>query len=364
MKKVFKNQSLIPMFFLSVFVCLSIYHLIIRKELYESQTALLVRDMSQSSSASSLGMSLLGIGNSSQVQDSMIAQEYLGSLDVYKLLDAKFQLTQHYKSDELDFIERLSDNATQEDVLEFYRSRLVLHYDEVSGILHIGYAHVQAQKSQEILVFLVEEVEKQINEFNRKKAKKELSFIEQEYEKAKEKMNNSAQKLEAYQNEHLLLDPTAQASASSGVISQLEATLTQKNIEFETVKSYLNEDSYELKALANEIKEIKNSINKNKKELTGTSKERLNRVLFEYEKLKLQFEFDTEVYKNALIQLETTKIEVAKSAKTLSIISAPNLPDGYTYPDKFKAFITILLLTLLAYGIFSMLVAIIKDHKE
>ena len=350
--------------FLSAFVLSSMYVLCIKSELFESKTALLVRDMAQNSSASTLGMSLLGMGSSSQVQDSMIVQEYLGSLDVYQLLDKEFLLTQHYKSDALDFIERLSDDATVEEVLEFYRSRLVLHFDETSGILHIAFSHVQAKKSQEILEFLVQEVEKQINEFNRKKAKKELSFIEQEYIKAKEKMDFSAQRLEAYQNEHLLLDPTAQATASSGVIAQLEATLTQKKIEYETRKSYLNEDSYELIALANEIKEIQNSINKSKKELTGTSKERLNRVLFEYEKLKLQFEFDTEVYKNALLQLETTKIDVSKSAKTLSIISAPNLPDGYTYPDKPKAFITILLLILLGYGIFSMLNAIIKDHKE
>ncbi|MDQ1268598.1 MAG: capsular polysaccharide transport system permease protein, partial [Campylobacterota bacterium] len=86
--------------------------------------------------------------------------------------------------------------------------------------------------------------------------------------------------------------------------------------------------------------------------------------MFEYEKLKLQLEFDTEVYKNALLQLETTKLDVSKEAKMLSIISKPNLPDGYTYPDKPRVFITILIIMLLMYGIFSMLNSIIKDHKE
>ena len=78
----------------------------------------------------------------------------------------------------------------------------------------------------------------------------------------------------------------------------------------------------------------------------------------------MQAEFDIEVYKNSLLQLETTKIDVLKEAKTLSVVSKPNLPDGYTYPNKPKVFVTLVIMMLLMYGIFSMLGAIIKDHKE
>lgn len=75
-------------------------------------------------------------------------------------------------------------------------------------------------------------------------------------------------------------------------------------------------------------------------------------------------EFDTEVYKNSLIQLETAKIDALKEAKTLSVVSRPNLPDGYTYPNKPKTFLTLIIVIFLVYGISSMLLSIIKDHKE
>ncbi len=191
-----------------------------------------------------------------------------------------------------------------------------------------------------------------------------MKFVETEFEKAKEKMDASSKRLEAYQNEHLLLDPGSEAAAASGIISELEATLLQKQIQYGTMSGFIKEDNYELKVLQKEIDEIKRLISKERKNLTGSSEDRLNKVLFEYEKLKLAFEFDTEVYKNVLIQLETTKIDVLKEAKTLSILSQPNLPDGYTYPDKPKMFITLLIVTLLLYGIFSMLGTIIRDHKE
>ena len=354
----------IRMFFLFTFLLLSSYHLLVKSELYESKTALIVRDMGQVSPASTFGLSLLGMGSSSQLQDSMIVKEYLQSPDMYKQVNKKFALTKHYESNSIDFIGRLSKNATQEEVLEVYNKHLIVFYDELAGILRISFLHVDREKAQEILSFLVKQVDYQINEFNRRKAKKQLGFVENEFKKAKDKMDDSSQQIEAYQNKHLLLDPTAEATSKSSIIAELEAKLSQSKLKYATKKRYLNDDNFELIALKSEINEIQISVANAKKKLTGSKQDRLNKVVFAYEQLKMQFEFATEVYKNALLQLETTKIEVAKNDKTLSIVSKPNLPDGYTYPDKPRAFITILILTLLVYGIFTMLASIIKDHKE
>lgn len=352
------------MIFSVLFLLAFIYIMFLKAELYESKTALMVRDLSASSSASSLGLSILGASSNSQLQDSMVVQEYLLSLDMFLLLDKEFELTKHYKSDELDFIERLSSNATTEETLKFYQKRLNINYDEVSGLLHLAYAHTDPNAAQKILQYMVSRVEHELNEFNRRKAKKQLKFIEIEHEKNKKKMNESTAFLEKYQNEHLLLDPANKAASSSSIIANLEATLNQKRIEYKTKSNYLNANNYELTALKTEILETEHSLENAKKDLTGKSEDRLNKVLFEYEKLKMQAEFDTEIYKNALVQLETIKLDVLKEAKTLSVVSKPNLPDGYTYPNKPKVFITLIIVMLLMYGIFSMLSAIIKDHKE
>ncbi len=364
--KVTKKYSvfLTRFFFSFIFILLSLYFLVIKSELYESKTALMVRDLSSSSPDASLGLAILGAGSSSQLQDSMVVEEYLMSLDMLKRLDKEFGLIAHYKSDALDFIERLADDATMEKTLKFYQSRLHIDYDETSGILYISYAHTNPKTAQEIVEFLVEEVEHELNEFNRRKAKKQLKFIEREHDIKKKQMDRSASILEEYQNKNLLLDPANEATSSTSIIANLEATLTQKKIELKTKSNYLNPDNYELSALKTEIKAIEKSLEDAKKGLTGNGDAPLNKILFKYEQLKMQLEFDTEVYKNTLLQLETIKLDTLKEAKTLSIVSKPNLPDGYTYPNKPKVFITIVIVMLLLYGIFSMLSAIIRDHKE
>lgn len=360
MKKIATTRS----YFIALFVLLACYFLLVKTELYESRTALIVRDLSSKSSSDGFSLSLLGGGPSSQIQDSMVVEEYLLSLDVFALVDSRFRLTDHFKSDKIDFVERLSGDATMEEILEFYRKRLQIVYDETSGILHVSYIHSDPVTAKEILGFLIENVEQQLNAFNHRKAKKQLDFIETQYTKHKEEMEASSLALETYQNANMLLDPNNSAASSSAIIASLETSLTEKKIELSSMRGYLNENSYEIRKAKDEIRSIKNSIAKIKNGLSGSDKSRLNKILFEYEKLKMDLEFKTEVYKNTLIQLETAKLDAAKEAKTLSVLSQPNLPDGYTYPDKPKVFITLLIVSLLMYGIFSMLASIIRDHRE
>ena len=351
-------------FFLTTFLLTLVYVMVLKSELYESKSALIVKDLSAAPSGGGLELSLLGMGGSSQLQDSKVVEEYVNSLDMFSVLDKKFTLTQHFKSEDIDFVGRLPQKATMEEALEFYRSRLHVDYDELSGVLHIAYAHTNPEQAQSVLTFMIHSVEAQLNEFNRRKARKQLVFIEEEFEKQKEKMEEAFVSLEAYQNKHMLLDPNNKAASSSAIIASLEASLTERNIELSTLRGYLNENNYEVKKLKGEIRSIKRSIVKKKKKLSGQDKERLNKILVEYQKLKMLLEFETEIYKNAMLHRESTKLEVSKEAKTLSVVSRANLPDGYSYPDKPKAFMTILMVFLLSYGIFTMLAAIIKDHKE
>ena len=358
------SRMVVRISFLSLFLLTSGYFLFLKSELYESRTAVIVRDIGKSAPVGGMELAILGMGSSSQLQDSKVVEEFLHSLDLFKVLDEEFALVKHFKSNHLDFIERLSSEATVEENLEFYRKRLRINYDETSGVLHIAYAHTSPAQAKDILQFVVQKVEDELNEFNRRTAKKQLTFIQEEFIKQKEKMEVASTALEAYQNSHKMLDPKNEASSASAIIASLEASLTERNVELSALRAYLNDNNYEVKKLRSEIRGIKKSIAKKKKGLSGSDKERLNKTLFEYERLQMALELQTEIYKNALIQLESTKVEVSKSGKTLSIVSQPNLPDGYSYPNKPKVFITIVILFFLLYGIFTMLAAIIRDHKE
>ncbi len=350
--------------FFTVFLLVTGYYMFIESERYESEASIIVKDLNEKSAAA-LGITLLGAGAPSQAQDSMILEAYLLSPDILALLNRQFHLDAYYRSDALDPLSRLHPWSTREDFLALYREHIHVVYDEVSGILRISFSHTDPETARDILQFLIARAEKQLNRYNERNAEKQLAFVRKLAEQNRERLDASTEALEAYQNRHLVLDPATDAQTQSAIIANLESTLVEKQAEYNRLKHYMSDSSFDLVNLVNEIRTLEASLKKAKAALSGSdTAERLNSVLFAYERLKAQVAFDQEVYKQNLVQLETAKVDANRQAKALVILTQPNLPDGYTYPDKPRLLATLALAFLLAYGIVSMLGAIIKDHKD
>ncbi|MEA3314984.1 MAG: hypothetical protein U9Q30_03940, partial [Campylobacterota bacterium] len=105
-------------------------------------------------------------------------------------------------------------------------------------------------------------------------------------------------------------------------------------------------------------------IKNEKSSLSGDSKETINKLFFEFEKLKSQVDFNKEIYKQTLAQYESMKVETTQNSKTLQIIVNPKLSDAYVSPDKLKNIITYLILLLVLFATIYLLKLIIKDHQD
>lgn len=357
------DAMLLRLLFITLFLITAGYYLVLKSELYESQTAIIVKNLNEKQMAAD-GLGILGVGISSQMQDAKIIEAYLSSPDILSAIDTTFHLKRYFQSDALDVISRLPPNATFEAFLETYRQHLNVVYDEVSGILHVAFCHTNPVAARDITAYLIKHTEQQLNVYNKRNARKQLQFVEAQVAKNKEALDTSTRAMEAYQNEHLLLDPYLEAQTRNNIIASLESTLVKKEAEHNQMQRYMSKRSFELIKLKNEIEELKRTITQSRKALTGSDHERLNALLFAFERLKAKAAFDAEVYKQSLLQLELARVDTSKQGKVIVKITEPNLPDGYTYPDKPKKLITLMIAFLLLYGIVSMLRAIINEHKD
>jgi capsular polysaccharide transport system permease protein len=295
----------------------------------------------------------------------MILQEYLKSYEVYDKLNNQFDLNTYYSSFDLDFLQKMYDINSYEDYVELYNKHLSIIYDETSNITTISFLHVDAKKAQEIVAFLIKEAENKLNGYNKQTASKQLSFIEEETNKQKEVLERSIKNLAKYQDTQNTLDPNSQASTNTSILSELKGKLVENSAKLEKLSKYLTNSAFEIIDLKREISQIKSSINKIKKEQSGSgNKTTLNKSIFEFERINAEVILNTELYKQALLQLQSAKIEVNKENKTLQVLVNPNFAQSYSEPKRFRELITMLLVLSLLYGILSMLNAIIKDHKE
>jgi len=350
------------LFFIGIFIILSFYILFIKSELYESNSIVVIKNLSNKTA--NFGNFSFLLPSTSSTQDVYIIQAFLESFDELNKLNKKFHLKEHYSSDEVDIVDRLKSWNTKEDFLKLYLKRLIYIYDQTTGLITIGFLHTNPKTSYEIVKELIKDANEQLNKYNKIIAQKQLKFIKKEVDENKRALDESIKKLEKFQNNHIILDPIQTASSQFTLLSSLEATLIKKKTKLNELSQYMNEKSFEIIRLKNEIKNLEKTIAKIKKLLVNPKRKALNVYIFEFERLKGMVELNKELYKQSLLQFEQLKAEINKNSKILLEITKPYIPQGYKYPKKLKDIITIALVLLLLYGIISLIQAIIKEHID
>ena len=360
----------IRLIFIILFISLSIYIISIESERYESKSITLLKDLANKQKMS-LSEVLLGQG-SSTLQDSKVLELYIRSHEMYNYLDNIYHLSEYYSSDDLDFAQRLSTDAllpfwkkTKANLLRKYNEDLIVIYDDPSGTLELSFIHTDPKKAQEILKSVIAHAEEIINAFARENAKIALQFIEKQRKEKRKLFIEAIKKLIAYQNKHHTIDPSVDVERKISILGELETELVKNEVEYATKLKTYNPNSREVKMLSENIRNVKRSIARVKKELSGSGNtEELNANVFEFELLKSDMEFAKEVYRQTLINQEEIKIEVAQKSKHLVIVAKPTLPDDYSYPNKLWDIFTLFILLSLLYGIVVAILSIIENHRD
>jgi capsular polysaccharide transport system permease protein len=361
LKEILKKKYLFFLLVVLPLFLLIFYYLFIASDKYVSEAKVTIKQTGEH--PTSFNISLFGMGNPTSREDAMYLQEYILSYDMLDYLDRKLNLKKMYQNKNIDFISRLSLDATHEEFLKYYQRHIVdVSYDDISSILTIKVYTFKPEDAKKIAEAILEQCERYINGLSHKIAKEQMNFIEQELAYANQKMQNSKNTLLNFQNKYKIFDPAQKAQASASLVAQLETQLAQQEAQLRNLLTYLNEDSFQVQALKNQIKALREQIEKEKSEMVGGDS-KLNKILAQYLDLKINVDFSTDVYKATLSAFETTRVEASRKLKNLVIIASPNLPDEALYPKRAYIITLATILFLLLYGIIKLIIGIIKEHR-
>lgn len=113
-----------------------------------------------------------------------------------------------------------------------------------------------------------------------------------------------------------------------------------------------------------EIEALGEQIDKQRDRLAQATGESLNRISSQYETLELKAQFAQETYSSALAALENTRLEAARKLKQVSVLQSPLFPEYATKPDRLYNAAVFAIVTLFLALIASMMILIIRDHRD
>ena len=331
---------------------------------YVTTSDVVVKQVSEASVPSTGGLgALLGVSNTS-VEDANYLTEFILSNDMIKQLDQKFQFRSAYYVDGKDPLYEIAPDATQEELLEYFKKRVRINLDEKTHVLTVtteGFTPEYAFKLNKAILAVSEQF---VNRISQQIAKDQLAFAEKQLEDAEKRLNNAKEQLLSYQNQNEIYDPQANAQLVNQLIGSLQAQLSTLRTEERQLLSYLNPDAPQVVSLRSQITAVENQIEEEQTKLTSPNTTKLNRQAVQFESLKADVEFATELYKLSLSSLEKSRLEALRKMKNLIVIAAPYEAEQATYPRRVYIIFTSLILLLIFYGFVRLVMAVIRDHRS
>ncbi|MBS4154783.1 chain-length determining protein [Cobetia sp. MC34] len=325
--------------------------------------ATVVLESPQVSGSSEVSFGSLLSGNQTD-SDLLLLREYLISVDMLKKVQEQLDFRSHY-SQHGDFFARLGDaDVPIEELHDYYLERVNVEMDDYAGVLNIEVQAWTPEFAQQFAQLLLKEGERHMNQMGQRLAEDQVEFLDKQVGLLEVNFEQSRQALLDYQNKNGLVSPTQTVESLNTVVSTLEAQLATYKARKSALASYQSQRSSEMVRIESEINAIKKQVDLEKERLARQSGNALNSVSSQYETLQLRADFAKQSYSNALAALENTRIEASRKLKQVSILQSPILPEYPEQPERLYN-VTVFGLVMIFLGfIFSMLVLIVKDHRD
>jgi len=302
--------------------------------------------------------------SSPSTRDALILQKYIQSRSMAVALEQSIGLKQHYQSPQWDWFSRLTGNGSVEQYHAYYQTHITVHYDEMSEVLMVEVQAFEPNFSLKVANQIIKISETLINKLGQKMVKQQLDYAQQDVDRAYKELKKYQTRLIQFQDKFKLYNPEQQGSVLLGAISELEAEIIKEETTLKSLSAFMRADSADIIATKRQLDALKAQLAHEKNRLTNQEQQSLNKVNINYQEIKLNSQLAADLYKSSLASLEVIRSDAFRTLKHLLVIEHPSLAQEDKYPRRLYSIFTWFISMLLIYGVFKMIVAVIKEHKE
>lgn len=356
-----------PLFWLTVILPTLfsvLYFGLMASDVYISESSFVVRSPRNQAAMSGVGALLQGSGFARSQDDTYTVQEYMRSRTALEQLQQTLPVRTFYenKGDWLSRFNPFGLNGSQEGFYRYFKDRLNADFDSVSGIATLRIRAFDAEEGQQINIALLKQGEELINRLNERARKDTVDYAEQAVREAEENVSNTAAALSEYRIEHKIFDLPAQSNVQLSLISTLKSELIRVETQLAQLLS-ITPDNPQVAALKMREKSLKAEIAQQTKTLAGSDNSIATQSA-DYQRLVLANELAQQQLTAAMASLQNTRGEADRQQLYLEIINQPSKPDWALEPYRLYNILATFIIGLMLYGIFSLLIASVREHKN
>lgn len=340
----------------------TIYFGLFASDIYVSESRFAIRSAKSGSSTTGLAAILSSSVVSGGGQDTSVVADYTHSQDMLKRVSEKLDIARHYTSTDVDILSRLDDDATQEEILDYFKEHVVMMRDTSSDVLTLKVRAFEPRIAQQLSELVIELNEELVNTLSSRIEEDALQTARDEVQRASEKVHEASSQITRFQNDNSSLNPAAESSAILGMVTGIETKLIEARAELSEKLAYMRESSPDVITLKNRVNALSRQLRLEKGRVVGGDGGQMNNLIESYQPLMLDQEMAQQQYASALTSLEVARIEAQRKKQYLITFIQPNLPDQALEPRRFSEIMTVMVFSFLLYLIGGLMWSALKDH--
>jgi len=339
-----------------------IYFYTIATPLYATKSEFVIQK-AEGPAGSAMGGLLAGT-TFATTTDSVTVQSYLQSRDAMVRLDQDLGYKTHFSAPDIDPLQRLESDATNEAAYRLYKRNVKIGFDPTEGIIRMEVIALDPQISMKFSSALIKYAEQQVDQLTQRVREDQMRGARESYDEAEKNMLASQRRVVDLQQKYKVLSSEVEVTMLASQITALEAQLTQEKLRLDELLSNASPSAARVDPLRNRIAALQDEIAAFRAKMTDSGDGGQSLAEIQSELLAAQADVTTRqlMLSTALGAMETARTEANRQVRYLSVSVNPVAPDEPTYPRAFEDTFMAFMIFAGVYLMLSMTASILREQ--
>jgi capsular polysaccharide transport system permease protein len=280
-------------------------------------------------------------------QDSIAMQSFLESKEAMLRLDEDLSFKDHFSQDDIDAIQRLGDNPTNEEAYKTYKKNIKIGYDPTEGVIRMEVITADPQVGAEFSTKLIEYAQDRVNGLSQQKRGDQMADAQASFEDAMTKRREAQQQLVELQQKGAILDPEGVIASLRSQINNVELQLQEKTLQLQALLDNSRPNQSRVDGARGDVRRLEALLAELNDKMTSASEgeNSLAQLSGRIQMAQSDLASRDLMLQSALQQMEQTRLEANRQVRYLTTSVEPVAAQEASYPRAFEN-------TLLAFLIF------------
>lgn len=341
-----------------------LYFGLLASDVYVSESRFVVRSPKKPS-VPGVGMLLETAGFSNGSDEMRAAQGFIGSRDALRALETDGLARRAWENDRIFLLNRFNPfglDGSFEQLFLYYAGKVDAEFDSETGLTTLKARAFTPQVSQAINLRLLEQAERLVNQLNDRSQGDLVVFAQREVTEAQGKARTAALALASYRNRAGVIDPERQATVQLQMVSKLQDELIGARMQLAQLVAAAG-DNPQIPLLKLRVAGLQAAIAEQMGAVAGGSGS-LSGAAAQYQRLQLEREFADRQLSVALATLQDARNEARRQRAYVERVAQPSQPDNAMEPRRMRGILSVLIAGLVMWGVLSMLLAGVREHRD